>query len=259
VTTARLLLTAWALDPFALAVAVASVVAYGVYVRRLGRFDGRAAFAATAAALFALAFVSPMGVLARGYLFSAHMLQHLLLVLVVPPLALLALPGREDHARSGPGPRGAARALAWGLGLGAMWLWHAPALCDAAATSLAVQRVQTLSLLAMGGAFWWPIFAPLAARRLPPLAAIVYLFTACVGCTVLGVWVTFSPVSPCSVYARPVDGLGVLPLLRSGWGLTPRADQEVGGLLMWVPACLVYAAAILAMLARHFREEEAFV
>jgi cytochrome c oxidase assembly factor CtaG len=254
VTTAHLLGTAWTFDPFAIAICA---VALAVYAWRMR--GGRSALAFAAAAAFLLVFVSPIGVLARGYLFSAHMMQHLTLVLVVPPLALLSLPARDAiAARSGPGPRGGARFGAWALGLGAMWLWHAPTLCDAAATSLSVQRVQTLSLLAMGGAFWWPIFAPRAEQRLAPMASVVYLFTACVGCTLLGVWVTFSPVTPCSIYAHPVDTLGALPLLRQGWGLGPRADQEVGGLMMWVPACLVYASAILAMLARYYREEAAF-
>jgi cytochrome c oxidase assembly factor CtaG len=137
-----------------------------------------------------------------------------------------------------------------------MWLWHAPTLCDAASQSVGIHRIQTLSLLAMGGAFWWPILAPGASRRLPPLAAMVYLFTACIACTILGVVVTFSPVAVCSIYVHPVDRLGVLPLLREGWGLGPKADQEIGGLMMWVPACLIYSAAILAMLGRYYREGE---
>jgi putative membrane protein len=49
--------------------------------------------------------------------------------------------------------------------------------------------------------------------------------------------------------------MGVLPLLRDEWGLTPAADQQLGGLMMWVPACVVYGAAILATLARYYREE----
>jgi putative membrane protein len=56
------------------------------------------------------------------------------------------------------------------------------------------------------------------------------------------------------VFSHPVDRLGVMPLVRNGWGLTVEKDQQVGGLLMWVPACLVYGVGILGVLGRLFRE-----
>ena len=254
-TTAQLLSTLWEADSVVLVVCAIAVVLYAAFVRR-----GKTAFFAAAIVVFVVALASPIGVLARGYLFSAHMLQHLLLVLVVPPLVWLALPHqatprvRALDPKPKPGPR---FLEPWILGLGAMWLWHAPTLCDAAGRSLGIQRVQTLSLLAMGAAFWWPILAPRAAHRLAPFGAMLYLFTACVGCTILGIVVTFSPIEICSIYAHPVDRLGVMPLLRDRWGMSTKADQEIGGLMMWVPACLVYAAGILAMLARYYRDDDA--
>jgi cytochrome c oxidase assembly factor CtaG len=250
-TTTRLLLTAWDADPFAIGMALVALALYGWRVRDGRRF---AVFGASVA-LFLFALTSPVGVLAKGYLFSAHMVQHLLLVLVVPALAWLGVPA-EAPTRA-PAPRIATRILpAWLLGVSAMWLWHAPTLCDAAGSSVGIARLQTISLLAMGGAFWWPIFAPKAAHRLAPFGGMLYLFTACVACTLLGVFVTFSPLQPCSIFAHPVDRLGALPLLRDGWGLGPSADQEAAGLVMWVPACLVYGAGILAMLARFYREAD---
>jgi cytochrome c oxidase assembly factor CtaG len=138
-----------------------------------------------------------------------------------------------------------------------MWLWHERMLCNAASQSAVVHRVQELSLLAMGLAFWWPILAPREESRLEPLPAALYLFTACVACTLLGILITFSPVQVCSVYAHPVDRLGVMTLLRDGWGLTAERDQQIGGLLMWVPACLVYAIGILGVLGRLFHEDDA--
>jgi len=60
-------------------------------------------------------------------------------------------------------------------------------------------------------------------------------------------------VSVCPIYAQASpDRLGVLNLIQSNWGLTPDKDQQIGGLLMWVPMCLVYLAAIIAQLARWF-------
>jgi len=261
VTNAELLLRAWDVDAFTVVLCGAACAAYVVTHR--GRF-GRAAFFAAAMAVLFITLASPIAVLSRGYLFSAHMLQHLLLLLVVPPLALLGI-----SLRTGATNRPHARPLArWLLGAGAMWIWHVPVLCNAAAEFAMVQRLQTLSLLAMGAAFWWPVVSPRASQRLAPFPAMVYLFTSCAACTVLGIMVTFSPVQVCSAYAQPlssplaslagapVDALAVSALVRDGWGMTPKNDQEMGGLMMWVPACLVYTVAILATLARYYREPE---
>jgi cytochrome c oxidase assembly factor CtaG len=230
----------WKWDPVALAVLALALVALRP------RTASRALALGAAALLFALALSSPVATLADGYLFSAHMLQHLLLVLAVPPLVLLGLAPASGRRRL-------PTLVAWGMGVGAMWLWHAPTLCNAAATSPLVHRVQEGTLVAMGLAFWWPVLAPDATRRIAPLTAVVYLFGACVACTILGIAVSLSPVQVCSVYAHPVDALGILPTLRGAWGLTPERDQQLGGLLMWVPACLVYLAAILAALRRFYR------
>jgi cytochrome c oxidase assembly factor CtaG len=248
----RLLTSCWRLDPLALAVCVAAAIAYLAPGRRFGV---RVLPFAAAVLIFVLALASPIGQLADGYLFSAHMLQHLLLVLVVPPLALLGLaPVLRDHPPGRVGRILLRPVIAWGLGVGAMWLWHEQTLCNAASQSAVIHRVQELSLVVMGTAFWWPILAPREESRLPPLGGVAYLFTACVACTLLGVLITFSPVEVCSVFAHPVDRLGVMPLVRNGWGLTVEKDQQVGGLLMWVPACLVYGAGILGVLARLLRE-----
>jgi cytochrome c oxidase assembly factor CtaG len=136
--------------------------------------------------------LSPFSALANGYLFSAHMVQHILLVLVVPALLLLSLP-RSFSLRS-PFTYLNHPLIGWLAGVGAMWLWHAPGLCNAAATSRTVSAIQTASLLLMGSLFWWQVLAPRHEQRLSPLAGIVYLFTACTACSVLGIILTFAPV-----------------------------------------------------------------
>jgi putative membrane protein len=248
VSTTMLLVSLWRVDPLAVAACVATVA---VFVARRAELGARAIWLGSSLVVLVAALASPIGSLAEGYLFSAHMLQHLLLVLVVPPLALLGWPPSETERRRRLHP-----VVPWLLGVGAMWLWHEPRLCDAASSSPVVHRAQELSLLAMGAAFWWPVLAPRAGARLSPLAGILYLFTACVACTILGIVITFSPVEVCSVFAHPVDRLGVMPLVRDGWGLSAAKDQQVGGLLMWVPACLVYAVGIMGQLARLFAEHE---
>ena len=255
-TTTQLLVSLWEPGWVVPTVSLLALLAYAV------RFGARAGGAkvvcfAFAVAIFFLSLASPVGVLARGYLFSAHMLQHLLLMLAVPPLLLLGLP--RVVASPPWAPRDPDSPLttfgSWAFGIAAMWIWHAPTLCNAAAASVGVQAFQTVSLLAMGLAFWRPVFAPDLSERLPVFPATLYLFSACIGCTILGVVVTLSPVAVCAAYMHPVDSLGVLPLLRNGWGLSCKADQEIGGLLMWVPACLVYASAILATFGRYYAEE----
>lgn len=250
-STLELLTSLWRVDPLAIAACIATAA---VLLARRSDTGPRAGFLGAAVVVLVAALASPIGRLAEGYLFSAHMLQHLLLVLVVPPLALLGWPTLRE--------KGAVRSrvrlhplVPWVLGVGAMWLWHEPKLCDAASSSPIVHRVQELSLLAMGTAFWWPVLAPREDVRLPPLAGILYLFTGCVACTLLGIVITFSPVEVCSVFAHPVDRFGVMPLVRDGWGLTAEKDQQLGGLLMWVPACLVYGIGIMGQLARLFAEQ----
>jgi putative membrane protein len=205
-----------------------------------------------------LALVSPINVLADGYLFSAHMLQHLLLLLIAPPLLLLGLPTRQGAKFSTTRIERwlTYPALTWLAGTGAMSLWHAPTFCNAAAGSQPIHGFQVFTLLVMGGLFWWPICGPEASRRLLVPTSVLYLFSACVACTLLGIWITFAPVEVCSIYLNPADKLGILPLIRNTWKMTPRVDQQIGGLLMWVPACLIYLSVIMGMLVKWFIAEE---
>jgi putative membrane protein len=202
-----------------------------------------------------LTLMSPINTLADGYLFSAHMLQHILLLLVVPALLLLSLPSSLSLAVR---PRFLGHPFAgWVAGVGAMWFWHAPAMCNAAASSVPVHALQTGSLLVLGSLFWRQILAPRDEERLSPPGAVIYLFSACVTCSVLGIIITFSPVTVCSNYSMsPANHLELLQIIRSGWGISPDRDQQIGGLLMWVPMCLIYLSAIFAQIARWFAESE---
>jgi putative membrane protein len=243
-TTYQFFTTAWAWNS---AVPVISAVGLVGYFLAFGR-RGRPVYFAGAVVVFLLAFISPFNALANGYLFSAHMLQHILLVLIVPALLVLSLP--RSFSLHPPLTYLSHPLMGWVAGVGAMWLWHTPTLCNAAATSRTVSVIQTTSLLLMGSVFWWQVLAPREEQRLSPPAGIVYLFSACTACSVLGIILTFSPVSICPVYQHPVDRLGMLSTIRGDWGLTSDRDQQIGGLLMWVPMCAIYVTAILAQLAR---------
>jgi putative membrane protein len=248
-TTTQFLISGWTWNTADLLVGVSALVAYVVTFRirqRIGYFIG-------ALGVFLFTLLSPLNALADGYLFSAHMIQHILLLLVVPALLLLSLPRSLSLAVK---PLPLARPLVgWISGVGAMWLWHAPALCNAAVSSRPVHALQTISLLALGSLFWRQILAPREEERLSPPGSVLYLFSACVACSVLGIILTFSPVTVCSIYTmQPKDPLGMLHTIRVGWGFSPERDQQIGGLLMWVPMCFIYLGAIFAQIARWFAE-----
>lgn len=214
------------------------------------------------ALLLLLDLVSPLDALADRYLFSAHVLQHFLLALIIPPLWLLGTP--RPFAESALKHRAihrAERALArpmvsWALGVGAMLAWHIPALFNAALASDGLHVFQHLSFLVTGTIFWWPILSPVESRRLQPLPAVFYLFSACTTCSLLGAVLAFAPAGWYPAYLHPDDRFGLLPLIRTGWGLDAQADQQLGGMLMWVPGCLVYLTAILVRVAGWYATPE---
>jgi cytochrome c oxidase assembly factor CtaG len=215
-------------------------------VRRFGWF-----LAGIAVLVFTL--LSPLNTLADGYLFCAHMAQHILLLLIVPALLLLGLP--RPALTKTPLPILGNPLAGWIGGVGAMWLWHVPAMCNAAVSSPMIHAAQTASLLVLGTLFWWPVLSPGENHRLSPPGAVLYLGSACILCSVLGIIITLSPVAVCSIYTMPpADHMEMLQAIRSDWGITPERDQQIGGLLMWVPMCLIYLSAIFGQLARWFGE-----
>ncbi|MAI31179.1 MAG: hypothetical protein CMM07_05815 [Rhodopirellula sp.] len=208
------------------------------------------------------AFVSPLGVLADGFLFSAHMIQHLLLLLVVPLCLVLSLPlqnarGTTSAAVDDRSLRQSMRCVAtsplagWFLGLGAMWFWHVPAFCSAATENYMLGVLRTVTFLASGVLFWWPIYSPLTQARLPASNAVVYLFSACLGCTLLGIYITFTTITVCPAFASPQERLAIMIALHDA-GMNALVDQQLGGLLMWVPPCSLYVAAIVSVLCRWY-------
>lgn len=250
-STSQLLLTDWTWSPWLIAGCAAGLVGYfALFGARV-----RAGWLIAGLAVAVLALASPINALAEGVLFSAHMAQHLLLLLIVPVFLLRALPVSATVPAS---VRPALHPLlCWGAGVGSMWFWHVPALCDAAAASTSVHAAQTLSLLALGTAFWWPIAAPSADDRVNPLGGIAYLFTACLACTALGIIITLTPVEVCPIFRTPTGSAAAINLVRNDWGFSYDRDRQIGGLLMWVPMCLVYMSAIFVELARWWGQPAA--
>jgi putative membrane protein len=254
---------AWSPEPGVIALAILFLA---VFIMAGGlKYRGRTALFGAGVALMVLAVVSPLGHLGRNYLLSAHMIQHILLLLVVPLFILFGMPRSAVERALSWRPAGAVMGVlgnlivAWTLGVGSMWLWHVPSVHDAVIASDGLYAAQQVSFVLIGIIFWWPVFAPVKARRLTHLRSTLYLASACLGCTVLGILLTFAGTDMYAAYANPADAAGILPYLRNDLCITPGVDQQIAGLTMWVPGCLIYLTASMITLAQWYRSPEADV
>jgi putative membrane protein len=252
-------------------VLVAALALYASGVIRLWRHAGANHGVRVAQAMsyaigwlaLAAALVSPLDALADE-LFSAHMAQHELIMIVAAPLIALASPlvallwvlphgGRRRVMRAVRGRRAAsawsaitAPATVWLLHAVALWIWHIPVLFDAALQSETVHAVQHLMFFWTAALFWWGM-AHGRYGRIGYGAAVVYLFATAVHSGVLGALLTFSPYVWFPLYATTTRAMTAV-------GLTPLEDQQLAGLLMWVPAGMVFIAGGLFFFAAWLRE-----
>jgi len=249
------ILRAWDLDLSVLIGCAALLAAYCGAHR--GDFS-RARWFVGGVAVMLFALTSPLDALGDEYLFSAHMRQHLLLELAVPPLLLLGVTPRFARTVLYCRPLGHVEwvlgnpLVAWTLGFATLALWHLPWLFDAALGNEYVHIAEHLCFMATATMFWWPVLAPLPQSRISPLWAQVYLLGGAMANSLLGILLTFAPEGLYAPYLHPADSLHVATLLRSGWGLTPALDQEVGGLLMWVGGGFVFLAVMIALFLQWF-------
>jgi putative membrane protein len=222
----------WNFDPL-LAVVFAAMAAGAFAMSSTGvRESARSPYGAMAMLVLLIAFVSPVCALASA-LFSARIVHHLLLVAVAAPLLALAMPTRFGRL-----PLSAAFLAHTVL----MWVWHAPVPYEWALSSVTVYWVMELSLFFSAFAMWQGIFA---ARTGPALSA---LLGSIVQMGMLGALLTFA--------ARPLYEAHATTTLP--YGLTPLGDQQLAGLLMWVPAALPYLAVALVIVWKLFGRAEPF-
>ena len=212
--------------------------------------------------VLALALTSPLHALGQR-LFSAHMIQHELLMVVAAPLLVLGRPGRV-WLRAFP-RRFARAAVRRGRALGgealfealvqpgvatllhalALWIWHVPRLFVATRTSEWAHAAQHASFLLTAALFWHALVFG-RRRQAGYGVAVLCLFFTAMHSGALGALLTLGS-SPW--YA----GSATLAL---AWGLTPLEDQQLGELIMWVPGGLAYVAAALWLFARWLRDSE---
>lgn len=202
--------------------------------------------------ILALALVSPLHPLGEA-LFSAHMVQHELLMLIAAPLLVLSRPlaplllGMPSswRRRVGGWTKRAGRistpAAATILHGAAIWIWHEPRLFQATLSNDWIHAAQHVSFFGSALLFWWSLTPHCAVNH---GAAVLYLFVTAVHTSILGALLTFSRVPLYAAYRSTA------PL----WGFTALEDQQLGGLIMWVPGGLIYLAVGLLLFAAWLRE-----
>jgi cytochrome c oxidase assembly factor CtaG len=231
--------------------------------RRLARWRGLAF--ASGLTVLAVALLSPLDALSTA-LFSAHMLQHMLLILAAAPLLVAGAPevvllwalrpatrrrvgGWWRQARPLGAPAGllALPVVAWSLHALALWAWHAPLLYQAALGNEGLHLLEHASLLGTALLFWWLLWPGHGPARLEQPLATLYLFAFALQSGLLGALMTFTRAPWYPAYSSTT----------AAWGLSPLDDQQLAGLIMWIPAGLVYVLAGLAILGCWLSRAEA--
>lgn len=220
----------------------------------------RAVVFAASIGVLALALISPLDLLGEQ-LGWAHMVQHMLLMTVAAPLLMLAAPGLicwcgltpvsrrlflQTRRALGSRPRRWlwSPLVAWSLYAVATWVWHLPALYQAALRDPWMHDLQHLTFFISACLFWRVLLDPLARQKLAGGLAVLYLFTTTLHATVLGVFMALAPVAWYPDYERTTHW----------WGLTALEDQQIAGLIMWMPACATYLVVAIALFANALGE-----
>jgi putative membrane protein len=242
----------WHWHPSVVVGLAALLVGYVVAARGRAERRHRGAFFGGLAAL-AAALLGPIAEWAEHVALSAHMVQHLLLTLVVPPLWLAALPAallRPLLRLPGATTAGwvlTRPPLALALPAAVLIVWHLPVSYEAALRSEAVHILEHLTLLGTGLLAWWPVLGALPEWPRPaPPAQLLYLFLWTLPMMVVAAPITLAEEPLYPYYAA----------VGARWPLSPRADQELAGVLMWLVGSLAYLVAGTVVYFRWARLEE---
>jgi len=197
--------------------------------------------------------VSPLDALA-DQLFFMHMIQHILLLDIVPILAILGLTKvllrpvtravRDLERRAGPL---AHPVFAVVLYVGVIWAWHVPGAYDLAVTNPPVHVLEHISFLIAGSLYWWHLLSPIRARmRLDGLGPVAYMGATKLFAGALGMGLAFAPVALYPYYAHHARV----------WGISAIDDQGIAGLIMAVEQSLVMGIALVVLFIRALTESE---
>ncbi|MEA2213329.1 MAG: hypothetical protein QOF83_3277 [Solirubrobacteraceae bacterium] len=199
------------------------------------------------------ALISPIDALG-DQLMLMHMVQHILLLDIVPILLILGLnkvllrPVTRRLAaverRAGPLAHPAFAVLAYA---GFMWAWHIPAMYDAALSNASVHAFEHVCFGAAGALYWWHILSPIRGRmRLDGMGPIAYMVSTKLLVGLLGIAIAFAPASFYPFYAHHPHY----------WGLSPSEDQSMAGLAMALEQSVVMGIALTWLFVRMLTESE---
>lgn len=231
--------------------------------RRVGEVATWRAWVFAAAILtLCIALLSPLDSLSER-LGWVHMVQHTVLMMVAAPLFIAGAPGqvilralpRKWRRRTWRLKRWSVAShlpwygmrqpiVVWVLFGLTLWIWHLPVLYQAALQISWVHDVQHLAFFLTSCLFWQALLHPLRNRRLDVGLGVLYLFLASVHSTALGVLMAVSPVVWYPYYKTTTPAFGIDPL----------ADQQLAGYIMWMPACMIYAAVAVTLFAAWLRD-----
>jgi cytochrome c oxidase assembly factor CtaG len=253
----------WSPSP---AILLGCAVFGGVYIRRWRRVRRadpqraaahapvwRLCCALAAVAAVVLALVSPVDSLA-DQLFFMHMVQHVLLLDLIPILAIVALTkvilrpvtrsvGTMER-RAGPL---AHPVFAAALYIGVIWAWHIPAAYDTAAEHEGVHVLEHISFLLAGGLYWWHLLSPIRSRmRLGGMGPVAYMGSTKLFVGALGMFLAFAPATLYPFYA---DHARV-------WGISAGSDQALAGVIMALEQSIVMGVALVVLFLRALAESE---
>jgi cytochrome c oxidase assembly factor CtaG len=246
----------WDFDPSVIAGTVLLVSGYAVYIGPLRRrFSlGPAVPLARQLSFYAgclvtlLALISPLDGLGDESLLSAHMVQHMLLAFVAPPLWLLGMPAWLVKVLLPPGlPEFVVNPIfAFLVFNGAFWIWHLPGFYDAALQNEALHVAEHLTFMAGGVIGWAPVIGAGFTDRSSAVSKFIYLVPSMFSCNALAALITLAPTQ-----LYPFYGHAALQ-----WGLTALEDQYVAGLAMWLPGDMLYLALFLWIIKTVFDQDQ---
>lgn len=250
----------WTFDP---GVVIALVLYAGIYLVRWTRARtpeephppgiGRLLVFLAGLLVLVAALCSPIDVLGEQIL-AMHMVQHVLLLDVAPILLILGLTKvllrpatRRIHRIEQRVGWLALPLFAVFLYTAAMWVWHIPALYDAAAEHTAVHLLEHLSFMGAGFLYWWHLLSPVSTRlRREGTTPIVYMVSTKVTVGFLGILLTFAPNAIFSYYADQPQY----------WGLDADADQALAGVIMAIEQSIVMGIALVFLFTRMLAQSE---
>jgi putative membrane protein len=254
----------WTFDPWVVLPLYATAILYLIGTTRLWRYAGhghgvrhwQAACFWVGWTMLALALLSPLHWLGER-LFVAHMIEHEIIMVLAAPLLAVARPAGAFlwalpmRWRKGLGKAAQAPLIAmpWTLArlplvatlihTVALWAWHMPFLYNSVLTNIAMHRLQHASFFFSALLFWWTLFYGPARHRAYGIAVACLFFTS-LNSAVLGIFLTLARTP---WYPQQQQ-------LAESWGLTPLEDQQLAGLVMWVPPGLIYLGFALFFAGR---------